>query len=90
MHKNNKNVLITNYCFVFLLVLKKTRNMIVYVNDTAVKTYYGAKVKSAIWAYFRDHDIPVKTKVKEVRDAYGNRIDMDGAIRSNSKIYFKL
>ena len=50
--------------------------MIVFVNDTPVKTYYGAKVKSAVWAYFRDHDIPVKTFVKEVRDAYGNLIDM--------------
>ena len=47
-------------------------------------------MKSAVWAYFRDHDIPVKTSVKEVRDAYGNLIDMDGSIRSNSKIYFKL
>jgi hypothetical protein len=64
--------------------------MIVFVNDTPVKTYYGAKVKSAVWAYFRDHDIPVKTSVKEVRDAYGNLIEMDGSIRSNSKIYFKL
>ena len=64
--------------------------MIVFVNDTAVKTYYGAKVKSAIWAYFRDHDIPLKTPVKEVRDAYGNLIALDGAIRSNAKIYFKM
>ena len=64
--------------------------MLVYVNDIPVKTYYGAKVKSAIWAYFRDHDIPVKTEVKDVRDAYGNRIDMDVAIRPKSKIYIKL
>ena len=55
--------------------------MIVYVNDIAVKTYYGAKVKSAIWAYFRDHNIPLKTEVKEIKDAYGNHIDKDGAIR---------
>jgi len=32
----------------------------------------------------------LKTEVKEVRDAYGNRIAMDGAIRSNSRIYIKL
>ena len=64
--------------------------MIVYVNDIAVKTYYGAKVKSAIWAYFRDHNIPLKTEVKEIKDAYGNHIDKDGAIRANSKIYIKL
>ena len=63
--------------------------MIVYVNDVPVKTYYGAKVKSAIMAYFRDHDLPPKTPVKEVRDAWGNLIAMDGAIRSNAKIYFK-
>ena len=41
-------------------------------------------------AYFRNHDIPVKTVVKEVRDAYGNLIALDGALRSNSKISFKL
>lgn len=76
--------------FCIFACFKKSIIMIVYVNDIAVKTYYGAKVKSAIWAYFRDHDIPLKTEVKEVRDAYGNRIAMDGAIRSNSRIYIKL
>lgn len=64
--------------------------MIVYVNDTPVKTYYGAKVKSAVMAYFRDHDLSPKTPVKEVRDAYGNLIALDGHIRSNSKIYLKI
>lgn len=64
--------------------------MIVYVNDTPVRTYYGAKVKSAVMAYFRDHDIPQKTAVKEVRDAYGNLVDMSGSIRANSKIYIKI
>ena len=67
-----------------------SRQMNVFVNDTPVKTYYGAKVKSAVMAYFRDNDIPLKTVVKEVRDSYGNRIAMDGAIRSNSRIYIKL
>ena len=64
--------------------------MNVFVNDTPGKTYYGAKVKSAVWAYFRNQNIPVKTPVKEVRDAYGNLLDFDGSIRSNSKIYIKL
>ena len=64
--------------------------MIVYVNDTPVKTYYGAKVKSAVMAYFRDQKMSPKTPVKEVRDAYGNLIDLDGSIRANSKIYLKL
>ena len=64
--------------------------MIVYVNDTPVKTYYGAKVKSAIMAYFRDQNLSTKTEVKEVRDAYRNILDMDGSIRANSKIYIKL
>lgn len=64
--------------------------MIVYVNDTPTKTYYGAKVKSAVMAYFRDHNIAPKTPIKEVRDAYGNLIALDGSIRANSKIYFKL
>ena len=64
--------------------------MIFYVNDTPVKTYYGAKVKSAVMAYFRDKGIPTKTVVKEVRDAYGNLLDLSGSIRANSKIYIKL
>lgn len=64
--------------------------MIVYVNDTPVKTYYGAKVKSAVMAYFRDQNIPFKTVVKEVRDAYGNLLDLSGSIRANTKIYIKL
>ena len=64
--------------------------MIVFVNDIPVKTYYGAKVKSAVMAYFRDRNMPPKTQAKEVRDAYGNLIDMDGSIRANSKIYIKL
>lgn len=64
--------------------------MYVYVNDIQVKTYYGAKVKSAIMAYFRDHDLSPKTEIKEVRDAYGNLLALDGSIRSNSKIYIKI
>lgn len=64
--------------------------MNVFVNDTPVKTYYGAKVKSAIMAYFRDQNISVKTTIKEVRDAYGNLIALDGSIRANSKIYIKI
>ena len=64
--------------------------MNVYVNDTPVRTYYGAKVKSAIMAYFRDHDIAPKTPINEVRDAYGNLLALDGSIRSNAKIYFKI
>ena len=64
--------------------------MIVFVNDTPVKTYYGAKVKSAVMAYFRDQNIPLKTVVKEVRDAYGNLIALDGSIRANSKIFIKI
>ena len=76
--------------FLPLILHGKRQAMIVDVNDRAVKTYYGAKVKSAIWAYFRDHDIPVKTPVKEVRDAYGNLLDWDGSIRANTKIFIKL
>ncbi len=63
--------------------------MNVIVNDVSVKTYYGAKVKSAVLAYFRTNGLSVKTVIKEVRDAYGNIIALDGSIRPNSKIYVK-
>lgn len=83
-------MLIAKQCFVFLLHHQSIIIMIVYVNDTPVRTYYGAKVKSAVMAYFRDKDMSPKTIVKEVRDAYGNLMAMDGSIRANSKIYIKL
>jgi hypothetical protein len=74
----------------YFCLIKKTLNMNVFVNDTPVRTYYGAKVKSAVMAYFRDQNMSPKTVVEEVRDAYGNLIDMDGSIRANSKIYIKI
>jgi len=63
--------------------------MKVFVNDTEVRTYYGAKVKSVVLAYCRANNLPLKLDGIEVRDAYGNIIDLDGSIRSNSKIYIK-
>ncbi|MBR1512945.1 MAG: hypothetical protein IJ622_01490 [Bacteroidales bacterium] len=58
-----------------------------FVNDTEVRTYYGAKVKSVVLAYFRANNLPLKLDGIEVRDAYGNVIDLDGSLRANSKIY---
>lgn len=63
--------------------------MKVFVNDTEVKTYYGAKVKSAILVYCRDNNLNNDMQRIEVRDAYGNIIDIDGALRANTKIYVK-
>ena len=60
-----------------------------FVNDTEVLTYYGAKVKSVVLAYCRAKNLPLKLEGIEVRDAYGNIIDLDGALRANSKIYIK-
>lgn len=64
--------------------------MKVFVNDTELKTYYGAKVKSAVLAYLRANKLPLKTDGIEVRDAYGNIIELDGALRANTKIYLKV
>lgn len=64
--------------------------MKVFVNDTELKTYCGAKVKSAILAYLRANNLPLKTDGIEVKDAYGNIIDLDGALRANTKIYLKV
>lgn len=60
-----------------------------FVNDTEVRTYYGAKVKSVVLAYCRANDLPLKLDGVEVRDAYGNIIGLDGALRANSRIYVK-
>ena len=64
--------------------------MKVFVNGTELKTYYGAKVKSAVLAYLRFKKLPLKTDYIEVKDAYGNVIDLGGALRPNAKIYVKI
>lgn len=61
-----------------------------FVNDTEVRTYYGAKVKSVVLAYCRAKNLTVNLENVEVRDAYGNIIDLDGSLRANSKVYVKL
>ncbi|MCQ2301116.1 MAG: hypothetical protein MJZ94_00645 [Bacteroidales bacterium] len=63
--------------------------MKVFVNDTEVKTYYGAKVKSAVLVYCRDNKLNNDLQRIEVRDAYGNILDIDGSLRANTKIYVK-
>ena len=60
-----------------------------FVNDTEVRTYYGAKVKSVVLAYCRANKLPLNLDNDEVRDAYGNIIDLDGSLRSNSRINVK-
>ena len=67
-----------------------SQKMKAFVNDTEVRTYYGAKVKSVILAYCRAMNLPLKLDDVEVRDAYGNIIELDGALRANSRIYVKL
>ena len=61
-----------------------------FVNDTEVRTYYGAKVKSVVLAYCRTKNLPLKLDGITVRDAYGNLVDLDGSLRANSRIYVKL
>ena len=60
-----------------------------YVNGTEVRTYYGAKVKSVVLAYCRANNLPLRIEGIEVRDAYGNIVDINGSLRANSKIYVK-
>lgn len=72
-----------------MIINSKINNMKTFVNDTEVRTYYGAKVKSVVLAYCRANNMPLKLDGIEVRDAYGNIIDLDGSLRANSKIYIK-
>lgn len=64
--------------------------MKVFVNDNEVRTYYGAKVKSVVLAYCGANHLSLNLNSIEVRDAYGNRVDIDGSLRANSRIYLKL
>lgn len=61
--------------------------MRVFVNDTELKTYYGAKVKSAVLSYLKSNNLPLELEGWVVKDAYGNVVDLDGALRANTKIY---
>lgn len=63
--------------------------MKVFVNDTEVRTYYGAKVKSVVLAYCRANNLSLKLEGVEVRDAYGYHVGLEGSLRANSKIYVK-
>ena len=60
-----------------------------FVNETEIRTYYGAKVKSVVLAYCRAKNLPLNLEGVEVWDAFGNLIGLDGALRANSKIYVK-
>ena len=60
-----------------------------YVNDTEVRTYYGAKVRSVVMAYCRANNKPIRLDGIQVRDAYGNIVDLDGSLRANSRIYVR-
>ena len=60
-----------------------------FVNETEVRTYYGAKVKSVVLAYCRANKLPLKLEDIEIRDAFGNIIGLNGSLRANSKIYVK-
>ncbi len=60
-----------------------------FVNDTEVRTYYGAKVKSVVLAFCKANKLSLNINDIEVKDAYGNIIDLDGSLRANSRIYIK-
>ncbi len=68
---------------------KLTTDMKAFVNDTEVRTYYGAKVKSVVLAYCRANNLPLRLEGITVKDAYGNIVDLDGSLRANSRIYLK-
>ena len=68
---------------------KLISDMKAFVNDTEVRTYYGAKVKSVVLAYCRANNLSLKLEGVVVKDAYGNVVDLDGALRANSRIYVK-
>ena len=60
-----------------------------FVNNTEVRTYYGAKVKSVVLAYCRANNLPLNLQHVTVKDAYGNIVDLDGSLRANSRIFVK-
>lgn len=94
--KNQKSLFFYKKTVILYLVFqpkthnsKLTTDMKAFVNDTEVRTYYGAKVKSVVLAYCRANNLPLRLEGITVKDAYGNIVDLDGALRANSRIYVK-
>lgn len=61
--------------------------MKVFVNEVEITIFEGARVIDAAHKFIQQFQLFEKLSHLSARDAYRNRIDLDGALREGSKIY---
>lgn len=61
--------------------------MKVFVNDVEITIFNGAHVIDAAHKFIQQFELFEKLRHLSARDAYGNHMDLDGALREGSKIY---
>lgn len=62
--------------------------MKVFINNQEIELFLGARVEDAVRRYLRLKELSdVNLKSVLVRDAWGNEIDLDGALSDGAKIF---
>lgn len=61
--------------------------MKVFVNEVEITIFEGARVIDAAHKFIQQFELFEKLRHLSVRDAYRNRIDLDGALHDGSRIY---
>ncbi len=63
--------------------------MKVYVNNTEITIFNGAKVEDVLRKYSMDEYKQVKSGNMNVYDKYENRVMLGGELREGAKLYIK-
>jgi uncharacterized protein YhdP len=69
--------------------MTKRRKITVYINDQELSLWHGATVEHAVITY----DQRVMTEVRNLQawvvDARGSRVDLDGTLQNNVRLYVR-
>lgn len=61
--------------------------MQIYVNEVEMTIFNGARVIDAANRFINEFDLYEKLRRLSVRDAYGNKLSLDGELHEGSKIF---
>ena len=61
--------------------------MKIYVNEVEMTIFDGARVIDAANRFINEFELYEKLRRLSVRDAYGNRLGLDGELHEGSKIF---
>lgn len=63
--------------------------MKIYIDNTEVNIFTGAKVKDVLQQYSEEEFKKVKSGEKKIYDNYGNSIDIEGELSPKGKYFIK-